>query len=66
MELTFPFKNWAINSLLGFLKIGKIKDFADSKLPVDEWASEDYEAQSYSDRIADFENEMLQVINTSN
>jgi hypothetical protein len=67
MELTFPFKNIAINTLLDFFEIGKVVEFYESKTEEGAWKKEyfDLEVQNYQDRIPDFENEIIQVIDTT-
>ncbi len=65
MELTFPFKNYAINSLLHFYEQSYIYKFYDSKMSIEEYLADDFDSTNYQDSIASFENELLQVINTS-
>lgn len=66
MKLTFPFKNYALNSLLGFFKPSYINSFATSDQTYEKFLEEDFEANDFKERIPSFENELLQVINTSN
>jgi hypothetical protein len=65
VELTFPFRNWAYNSLLAFFEIGKIEAYSSSDLDIYKWTEEDFDVQFYHDRVPSFENELLQVINTT-
>lgn len=65
MNLTFPFRNWAYNSLLKFYKVGFIANFSESEKDIKEWASEEFEVQFYQDRIPSFENELIQIIDTT-
>lgn len=65
MELTFPFRNWAYNSLLDFFKVGYIASFAKAESDVKEWANEEFNVKFYQDRIPSFENEMIQIIDTT-
>ncbi|MBP6023538.1 hypothetical protein [Ferruginibacter sp.] len=67
MELVFPFRNITINSLLAFFEKGKVKEFSDIKNGKDAWQEEyfDKEIQRWRDNLPNFENEILQVINTT-
>jgi len=42
MELTFPFRNWAYNSLLGFFEMQTIEDYSDSEKDIESWAAEKF------------------------
>lgn len=66
MKLTFPFRNWAFNSLLELFKMNKIEQFSKTELDVEKWSEEDIDVQFYKNRVPDFESELLQVINTTN
>ncbi len=66
MELTFPFKNLAFNSLLDFFDPQKILEFIESGQSVDEFFAEDFESVHLQENIPSFESELLQVINTTN
>lgn len=66
MKLTFPFKNYALNSLLGFFKPGYINSFSTSDQTYEEFLEKDFDANDFKERIPSFENELLQVINTTN
>jgi hypothetical protein len=63
--LTFPFRNWAFNGLLKFFGMGMIEDYSNSNLEIDEWAAENFEVKFYQDRIPSFENELLQIVDTT-
>lgn len=65
MVLTFPFRNWAYNNLLKFFEPDFIYDFVNSDEEVQSWAAKKQDVQFYQDRVPDFENELLQVINTT-
>ena len=67
MELKFPFRNIAINTLLDFFKKDKVKDFSDFKTGKEQWMEEHFNSDvaMYRDRLPDFENEILQTINTT-
>jgi hypothetical protein len=65
MVLTFPFRNWAYNNLLKFFEPDFIYDFVNSGEELQSWAAEKHDVQFYQDRVPDFENELLQVINTT-
>ena len=66
MELTFPFKIITYNNLLTLFEMGVIKDYYDAEPDKEKWASEDFNVQFFRDRIPSFENEILQVIETTN
>lgn len=66
MELNFPFRNYVYNSLVGFFKSGFIYSFATSNLSVEDFLKEDFDSLHYVDRIPSFQNELLQVIDTTN
>jgi hypothetical protein len=66
MILTFPFRNWTYNSLFGLFKLSKIEDYINSDQALDKWVEEDSDVQFFRDRVPDFENELLQIINTTN
>lgn len=68
MNLVFPFKNISTNTLLDFVeKKSKIKDFILTEK--DEYPyAENYflnEVERYKNTLPDFENEILQIINTT-
>ncbi|RWX03817.1 hypothetical protein [Flavobacterium cerinum] len=65
MNLTFPFRNWAYNSLLKFYKVGFMARFSKAEMNIKEWADEDFDVQFYQDRIPSFENELIQIIDTT-
>lgn len=65
MELTFPFKNWAYNSLLKFFEMGKIEDYSNSGEKIEKWAEDDFDVQFFKDRVPSFENELIQIIDTT-
>ena len=66
MELTFPFKNLAINNLIEVFGIDVIQSFANNQEDLAKWASENFTVSFYRDRIPSFENEVLQIIETTN
>ncbi len=68
MELIFPFKNIALNTLFSFFKKEKIKDFIRIKEKQEEWKNKLFnnDIQFFQDRLPNFENEILQIINTTN
>jgi hypothetical protein len=66
MKLTFPFKNYALKSLLDFFKPSYINSFATSDQTYEEFLEKDFDANDFKERIPSFENELLQVINTTN
>jgi hypothetical protein len=66
MELTFPFKNITYNYLLKLFEVGIINAYYETELKKEEWAVENYTIQFYRERIPSFENEILQVIETTN
>ena len=67
MELTFPFKNMAINDLLRLLKPGFLYDYIEAQYKGDK--NEERNVLSYvnlfRNALPNFENELLQVINTT-
>lgn len=68
LELVFPFKNISIHNLLEFLEKGKIKDYIlirQEKYPFSENFFEK-NISFYRDSLPNFENEILQIINTTN
>ena len=68
LELVFPFKNVSIRNLLGFLEKEKIKDYIlikQGKYPFSENFFEK-NINFYRDSLPNFENEILQIINTTN
>ena len=67
MELTFPFKNTAFNTLCSFFEKETIRQFTDvarsSGLSL--WDFNE-EAEYFRDSLPNFESEILQIINTTN
>lgn len=67
VELTFPFKNIAFNTLCSFFEKETIRQFADvarsSGLSL--WDFNE-EAEYFRDSLPNFESEILQIINTTN
>jgi len=71
MELIFPFKNIATNQLLGFLDKGMVKDFILTKQ--DRYGEKhpfgtnyfESDVNQFKDTLPNFENEILQTINTT-
>lgn len=68
MNLTFPFRNITCSDLNGFFEGGKLSDFNDFKSKVSPWKEElFYESvQNWKDYLQNFENEILQIVNTTN
>lgn len=65
MEHTFPFTNWAYNSLMELFKPSFVKEYLENKDNLTEWLGESHEVQFYHNRIPDFENEIQQIIETN-
>jgi hypothetical protein len=65
MDLIFPFKNIAFNSLLDFVEKGKVKDYYLYINKLDLNSLFERYVEIYKDRIPDYENEILQIIETS-
>jgi len=67
MELVFPFRNITINTFLDFFEKGKVKEFSDIKNGKDTWHEEYFnkEIERWRDNMPKFEDEILQVTNTS-
>lgn len=67
IELTFPFKNMAINDLLRLGKPGVMLDYIEWTHDGNPNAGITYRSESdlYRNALPNFENELLQVINTS-
>lgn len=67
MKLIFPFRNITINTFLDFFEKGKIKEFSDFKNGKDVWQEKYFinEIQTWRDNLPNFENEILQIINTT-
>lgn len=68
MELIFPFKNLALNNLIPFFEEERMKEFVKYKSESDEWRKEHFENDIayYRERLPNFENEILQIVNTTN
>ena len=64
-ELTFPFKNIAINELIDFVDAYKILDFIKHKNGDDLNKFFESYVRIYESRLPNFESELLQVINTT-
>ena len=65
MELTFPFKNLAFNNLIKLFEVGNIREYFEAE-DKEEWMEESFNVRFYKDRIPSFENEILQIIETTN
>jgi hypothetical protein len=67
MELTFPFKNMAINELLRLAEPNVMRDYIECTHDGDPNAGTTYKSDTelYRDALPNFENELLQVVNTS-
>jgi|GEM_PF-6245618 len=67
MELTFPFLNMAINDLLRFVESYKIADYIDVQKKNDANTARHFNPylEMYDSALANFENELLQVIETT-
>ena len=65
MELTFPFKNLTYHNLLNLFEIGNIREYYEEE-DRQKWIEESFNVQFYKDRIPSFENEILQIIETTN
>ena len=67
MELVFPFKNLIINGLFKYFEESKVKEFSDLKhgkrLSSDEYFWD--AIQNWRDLLPSYENEILQLISTS-
>lgn len=68
MELIFPFKNIALNNLIPFFEEEKMKEFVRFKRDNDEFRKGYFEndVTFYRERLPNFENEILQIVNTTN
>lgn len=69
MELTFPFKNFAFNNLRAFWdreKVRSYQEFIENNEDQEEAFFFKHHVKFYRDRLPSFENEILQIINTSN
>ena len=68
MILNFPFRNITINELWDFLQKAKIKDYQEIVSNPDSWKKKYFEdsIQIWNEGLVNFENELLQVINTTN
>lgn len=64
-ELTFPFKNMAINSLLDFIDAYKILDFIEDKNERDPNNLFKSSIGIYESGLPNFESELLQVVSTT-
>lgn len=67
MELVFPFRNITINTLWDFFEKEKVKEFSDFKTSKDSWGEEYFndEVERWRDSLPNLENEILQIVNTS-
>lgn len=65
MELTFPFKNLTYHNLLELFEIGNIREYYEEE-DRQKWVEDSFNVQFYRDRIPSFENEILQIIETTN
>ncbi len=67
MELVFPFRNVVINTLWGFFEKGKVKEFSDFKTGKEKWGEDFFyeEVENWREYLPNFENEILQIINTT-
>jgi len=67
MNLVFPFTNITINTFLDFLDKDAVKLFIKAQEDEESWAAESFknDVQHSKDYLPDLENEILQVINTS-
>lgn len=67
MDLVFPFRNIVINNLWDFFEKGKVKEFSDFKTGKEKWNEEYFfnEIERLREYLPNFENEILQVINTT-
>lgn len=68
MTLNFPFRNITINELWNFLEKSKIHEYQEIILNPDSWRKKHFEdsIQMWKEGLVSFENELLQVINTTN
>lgn len=71
MKLIFPFKNFSSNNILKFLEKKKLQDFILVKTgKYDEtYHGHDFffdNIKNFKDMLPNYENEILQIINTSN
>lgn len=69
MELTFPFKNFAFNELRAFFEKEKVRsyqEFVEKREDKEEAFFFKHYIKYYRERLPSFENEILQIINTSN
>lgn len=66
MELTFPFRNWTYHSLSEFFEMPSIRDYAESGKDIDTWSADEFNVSHYHDTVTQFQNELLQVIQTTN
>ena len=65
MELTFPFKNLAYNNLLKLFDLGSIREYCEEK-EKENWTQNSFNVGFYRDMLPSFENEILQIIETTN
>jgi hypothetical protein len=67
MELVFPFRNITLNTLWDFFEKEKVKEFSDIKTGKNTWREEYFnnDIERWRDQRPNFENEILQVINTT-
>ncbi len=67
MELVFPFRNLTINTLWDFFEKEKVKEFSDFKTGKETWKEEYFnnEVARWRDSLPNLENEILQIINTT-
>lgn len=68
MKLVFPFKNLELNSLIGFFEKVNTKQFIDLKEEKDHFGGQFFydDVDRFRNRLPDFENEILQIISTTN
>lgn len=67
MKLTFPFRNMAINDLLRFIDAYKFLEYIDVQKNNDPNVASYFNPylEMYDSGLANFENELIQVINTT-
>jgi len=68
LELIFPFKNIALNNLIPFFEKGKVKQFVKIRRDKDKFEEKcfKHDIEFFKDRLPNFENEILQIIGTTN
>lgn len=67
MQFVFPFRNLTINTLLEFFQQEKVSDYSDIKSGKNIWKEDSFNSQiaMWKNGLPNFENELLQVINTT-